>query len=165
MLNSLSKKVAGLNPCNFIKKRLQHICFPVNIAKFLRTPILKNICDRLLLNLSSQSLLIIIYYKINQFNTRYDFQTFDEWKRTYKELTYLQQSQICVKNLEICIRGIYKLYKLFSENILAVNFFVLWILLTQIIIYSENDCAKFWKAEIGKSNCCKNIPKLAYNFF
>ena len=28
--------------CNFIKKRLQHKCFPVNIAKFLRTPILWN---------------------------------------------------------------------------------------------------------------------------
>ena len=26
--------------CNFIKKRLQHRCFPVNIGKFLRTPIL-----------------------------------------------------------------------------------------------------------------------------
>ena len=38
--------------CNFIKKRLQHRCFLVNIAKFLRTPILKNICERLLLNFS-----------------------------------------------------------------------------------------------------------------
>ena len=35
----------------FIKKRLQHRCFPVNIAKFLRTPILKNICEQLLLDL------------------------------------------------------------------------------------------------------------------
>ena len=32
---------------NIIKKRLQHRCFPVNIAKFLRTPILKNICKQL----------------------------------------------------------------------------------------------------------------------
>ena len=31
------------------KKRLQHQCFPVNIGKFLRTPILKNIYVRLLL--------------------------------------------------------------------------------------------------------------------
>ena len=29
--------------------RLQHKCFPVNIGKFLRTRILKNICERLLL--------------------------------------------------------------------------------------------------------------------
>ena len=37
---------------NFIKKRLQHRCFSVNFAKFLRTPILKNIWEQLLLNLS-----------------------------------------------------------------------------------------------------------------
>ena len=34
---------------SFIKKRLKHRCFPVNIAKFSRTSILKNICGRLLL--------------------------------------------------------------------------------------------------------------------
>ena len=42
-------KNAGLQACNFIKKRLQHRCFLVNIAKFLRTPILKNICEQLVL--------------------------------------------------------------------------------------------------------------------
>ena len=42
---SLFNKGAGL----FIKKRLQHMCFPVNIMKFSRTPILKNICEQLLL--------------------------------------------------------------------------------------------------------------------
>ena len=31
------------DPSNFIKKKLQHRCFPKNIAKFLRTPTLKNI--------------------------------------------------------------------------------------------------------------------------
>ena len=31
-------KVAGLKVCNFIKKSLWHRCFPVNLAKFLRTP-------------------------------------------------------------------------------------------------------------------------------
>ena len=35
--------------CNFIRKRLQHRRFPVNFAKFLKTPILKSICERLLL--------------------------------------------------------------------------------------------------------------------
>ena len=36
-------KVAGLQGCNFIKRTLQGRCYPVNITKFLRTPILKNI--------------------------------------------------------------------------------------------------------------------------
>ena len=49
VLESLFNKAAGLQVCNFIKKRLQHRCFPVIIAKFLRIPILKNICERLLL--------------------------------------------------------------------------------------------------------------------
>ena len=33
-----------LQACNFIKKGLQHRRFPLNIMKFLKTPILKNIC-------------------------------------------------------------------------------------------------------------------------
>ena len=48
MLESLFNKVPCLQVCNFIKKRLQHRCFPVKFAKFLRTPILKSICERLL---------------------------------------------------------------------------------------------------------------------
>ena len=43
---------------NFIKERLQHRCFPVNNAKFLRTLILKSICERLLL-------LIVIFLQEN----------------------------------------------------------------------------------------------------
>ena len=35
--------------CNFIIKRLQHRCFLVKLAKFLRTSIFKNTCERLLL--------------------------------------------------------------------------------------------------------------------
>ena len=41
VLESLFKEVAGLQACNFIKNRIQHRCFPVNITKFLRTPFFK----------------------------------------------------------------------------------------------------------------------------
>ena len=37
VLESLFNKVSGRQTCNFLKKRLQHRCFPVNFAKFLRT--------------------------------------------------------------------------------------------------------------------------------
>ena len=37
VLESLFNKISGLKVCNFIRKKLQHRCFPVNIAKFLRT--------------------------------------------------------------------------------------------------------------------------------
>ena len=35
-------KVAGPMPASLLQKRLWHRCFPVNFAKFLRTPFLKN---------------------------------------------------------------------------------------------------------------------------
>ena len=44
-----SYKVAGLKTFSFIKKRRQFRCFPVSITKCLRTLILKNICEQLLL--------------------------------------------------------------------------------------------------------------------
>ena len=39
VLESLYNKVAGLKACSVIKKRLQHRCFPVNIAKRLLLPL------------------------------------------------------------------------------------------------------------------------------
>ena len=47
--NLFCNEVAGLRPATLLKRRLQHRYFPVNIAKLLRTPILKNICERLFL--------------------------------------------------------------------------------------------------------------------
>ena len=38
MLNPFFKKVAGLQACNFIKKRPQQKCFPVIFTEFLGTP-------------------------------------------------------------------------------------------------------------------------------
>ena len=43
-------KVTGFKACNVIEKRLRHKCFLVKFAKFSRTPILKNICEQLLLS-------------------------------------------------------------------------------------------------------------------
>ena len=58
MLQSLFHKVTGLQPSNFIKERLQRRYFPENIAKFLTTPFLKNICELMLL-------LIVIFLQEN----------------------------------------------------------------------------------------------------
>ena len=49
---SLFNKVARLRPATLIKKKLWHKCFPVNFAKFLRTPFLQNTPWRLLLRIS-----------------------------------------------------------------------------------------------------------------
>ena len=52
MVESLFNKVAGLSISLqlYQKKRLQHRGFPVKFTNFLRTSILKNICERLLLD-------------------------------------------------------------------------------------------------------------------
>ena len=59
VLESLFNKVEGLKVCKFIKKRLQHRCFPVNIANFLKTSILENINE--LLNFLNLKLITIEY--------------------------------------------------------------------------------------------------------
>ena len=46
---------------DFIKRRLQLSCFPLNIAKFLRTPFLKNICERLLLRVLKPTSCLFLY--------------------------------------------------------------------------------------------------------
>ena len=56
VLECIFKNLADLQDCNFFKKRLQSRCFPVNIAKFLILPILKNICKRLHFNFFNGSL-------------------------------------------------------------------------------------------------------------
>ena len=48
VIRSCSSKIGvffkfHLKACNFIKKRLQHKCFPVNIANFLKTAFLNRI--------------------------------------------------------------------------------------------------------------------------
>ena len=52
-------KIAGLRPATLLKKRLWHKCFPVNFAKFLRTPFLQNTSWRLVLKVYYISLVVI----------------------------------------------------------------------------------------------------------
>ena len=58
-MESLFKKVADRKPCSFIKKRPQHSCFHVNIAKFWRLLILKN-SERLLFDCFNGSVLHLL---------------------------------------------------------------------------------------------------------
>ena len=37
----------------YLKKKLQHRCFPVKFAKYLRTAVLKNDCEQLILGIES----------------------------------------------------------------------------------------------------------------
>ena len=48
VLESLFEKIARLMACNFIKKRLQHRCFPVNMAKIFNSTYFKEYLQLLL---------------------------------------------------------------------------------------------------------------------
>ena len=56
VLESLLSKVASLEACNFIKKRLHYRCFPVNIAKVLRKFYIKNTTDGCFCTLNSMGI-------------------------------------------------------------------------------------------------------------
>ena len=53
VLDSISNKAAGLKVCNSIKKRLQHSCLPVKLAKFVKTPFFTEEFRWLLLTINS----------------------------------------------------------------------------------------------------------------
>ena len=64
-------KIASLRPATLLKKRLWHRCFPVNFAKFLRTPFLTEHLRCLLLNITRNGLVnsFIVFKK----NSKYIF--------------------------------------------------------------------------------------------
>ena len=64
VLESPFNRLAGFKTCNFLEKELQQRCFPVNIAKFLKTLILMKICEQLplqflLLNVNISSWVLV----------------------------------------------------------------------------------------------------------
>ena len=55
-----SEAATGLTPSTLLKKRPWHRCFPVNFAKFLRTPLLQNTSGQLFLLTEIQNICSII---------------------------------------------------------------------------------------------------------
>ena len=76
MLESFLNKAARLQACNFIKKRLQHRCFLVNITAVLRTAFLIEQLQWLLLQISMQlmtnisNLFLAPIWRIQNYNPR-----------------------------------------------------------------------------------------------
>ena len=75
-------KDAGHQPCNFIKKRLQHKYFLVNIRKFIRIPILKNI--------SKQLPCWKVFYK-NVFQIRFELSKRNCWRLAMWKVAQISQ--------------------------------------------------------------------------
>ena len=65
---------------NFIKRKLQHRRFSVNVAKFLRTLILKNTCERPLLQIPErQYSKRVLPYLSNEMSSLMEFVTCASW--------------------------------------------------------------------------------------
>ena len=114
-------KIAGLRSAFLLKKRLRHRCFPVNFAKFLRTPFAQNTSGLLLLwttvsETSNTKYLELIKRrsKVQEKNMSCERAlNFDQWK-TFSE-NY--------KPMRVWLWLVYKfaencqMYRLFSESI------------------------------------------------
>ena len=76
-------RLFGTLEYNFIKRKLQHRCFPVKHVKFLRTSILKNICEWQLLDMNAdvQFSCSITYICVNR---RCKWCTITQYKRWIK---------------------------------------------------------------------------------
>ena len=70
----LFNKVAGLRPASLLKKRLWHWCFPVNFAKFLRTPFLIENLRWLLVFAGNNFLQILSFPHVKSYKFQYWFQ-------------------------------------------------------------------------------------------
>ena len=107
-MESLFDKVADNEACNFIKKRFQQMCFLVNIAKFFKTAILKNTCERQFLWISES------LFKV-KFSTLFRT-TFTLWKTPVGR----QLHPICFRSKGTFLITLF----CFMINFLAILFFV-----------------------------------------
>ena len=84
-MEPLFNKVGDLQG-NYIKRRIQHRCFPVNNMNLLRTPILKNICGKVLLVFckNRNARLKLFWYWLGQKGYAVISCTF--WRRVYNPL-------------------------------------------------------------------------------
>ena len=89
-------QVKGCQVCNFIKKIFQHRYFSVNIVKFLKTVILKKICEQLWLLICCKTKLekkkiVCVFYKIYilwrkkyfYFEKKFYIEKFFYWKKLF----------------------------------------------------------------------------------
>ena len=103
--------------CIFIKTRPLHRCFSVSIAKFLRTPILKNIYEQLLLTTSMVIWLLSFLFQRTQLlclEILYD--DFHSFIRSIK-IQYAKKSTVKLNHLQMLYRtAVLKKIEKFTEK-------------------------------------------------
>ena len=104
MSESFFHKVTGLKGCNFIEKRLQHRCFSVKFTKCLRAPIFNNICEQLLLKLSTN--------KKNFTLQKHSCQKYMKYINCFPELFFISK----LKKIQLQSRKKFHSYILANKN-------------------------------------------------
>ena len=100
MLESLFNKAAELKTCNFIKKRLQHRCFSLKFAKFLRTLFLQNTSSGHFWNQTHASAAVLLHIRTGNF----------DWNESHKEkMKHIHASgadllHVRIGNIDCCKR-------------------------------------------------------------
>ena len=89
-----------LQACKFIEKRLQHWCFPLHVRKFLRTPILKNISERLLLIILLVQQFICFRMSIYNYKEKLIFR----WRKCSLKLDYAIEWRMFLKTMSKSLR-------------------------------------------------------------
>ena len=88
-----------LQACKFIEKRLQHWCFPLHVRKFLRTPILRNISERLLL-----IILFSAIYLFSDVSFNYKEKLIFRWRKCSLKLDYAIEWRMFLKTMSKSLR-------------------------------------------------------------
>ena len=104
--------------CNFVKKKLQYRSFPVKLARILRTPILKNICERLLRHL---------FRRIPEYSSFGDsIHLFD------------LQSLHKIWSLGLFVNTSISLLHLLNKFLVKTSLFVWWIFIVTLLVVTPN---------------------------
>ena len=127
VLESLFTKVADLKSCNFIKERLQHRCFPVNVAQFLRIFFLWNSSA----GWFCKSLIIFAEVWVRALSNIYDGAFYEDSENL---------SAIFTKNLILCLTG--SKTCLCFEKISKVNLQHIMLFDTKTEVFTQNKF--FW---------------------
>ena len=126
-----------LRPATLLKKRLWHKCFPVNFAKFLRTPFLQNISGGCFCN-------CIIYFLFARYNRgNWETSLLQSSGRSHNILPFKTKhivSKISFSNNLMTNQVIYNIYKIFFPPFTKKPLFSSWVTLVLLDdLYIKSD--------------------------
>ena len=133
-----------ISACNFIKKSLQHRCFPVNLAKFLRAPFLQNTSGQLLFDLITYIRLMLkdfdFFFNKYQKQLSWGAAKIKSFENSC-EIHWIKYQEIAWECFTGTSVGVSFLIKLQASANLLKTFFVMMVLSTGQSTWTSKTCA------------------------